>query len=228
MNHLIFYSATNSPGKNDAGGAFIPGAVALSRFLNGLYPDGKIVLRGITTRNVSHYERRLQVEDSLQSLNDSGVEFQGVWFLCHGYKNGMQYGYKWKWGATYLTGKILKHNPSLEMITFYSCLMAKDKDNFCEWTFDAMQKSKADDVQVFGHYTKGHTTENPAIKIYSSGYKPFILSMSAEIEGYNQLVEHRHKPTVRQMIRSAGVETRFGIAFWVRFAKELGLSGVWK
>jgi len=78
MNHLIFYSTSNSKGKHDATGAFIPEAQKLSDYLQRVFPYGKIIMHGIAT-NVSSYSKRKQVTDAIKQ--NMSNEINGVWFL---------------------------------------------------------------------------------------------------------------------------------------------------
>lgn len=223
MNHLIFYTATNKKGKSDATGAFIPEAVKLGKYLEAVYPDSHVAKCGIDTDRSSS-EMRDQVEMELDKLNLAGVEFDAIWFLCHGYQGGIQYGYKWKSGAARLVREVTKYNPKVQMISFYSCLVSKDTGNFASWVFwELFKRSGAKDVQVFGHYTRGHTTMNPRIKIYSSGFAPFMWSIKTYSD-YNQLVEPSQSKKMRAMMKDNDSNLRYAIAFVPRMLKKFKMT----
>jgi hypothetical protein len=230
MNHLIFYTATNNPTKKkpnrvDADGAFIPEARNLSEYLNSC--EGNCIMIPIKTYKSSAADMRRQVEASLVSAKNLGVEFHAAWFLCHGYKHSIQFGYKWVSGAQRLIRKITECAPSVEMINFYCCNVAMNRNNFAEWTFSALQeKSNAKNVQVFGHYTAGHTTMNPRIKIYATGYQPFIWSTRG-VAGYNELVKADKAATIERM-RDVGDDLRFSIPFYPEIMRENGFTWGWK
>lgn len=224
MNHLIFYTATNRRGKHDATGAFIPEALNLYEYLEQVFPYAGVIMCPVST-DMSPSEMREQVESTLQAVSDEGIDLEGIWFLCHGYKHGIQYGYKWKSGAARLAREINEYHPNVQMVSFYSCLVSKDSDNFASWFFwELFGMSEANDIQVFGHYTRGHTTKNPRIKIYSKGFAPFMWSIKT-YDDYNQLVEPSQSKKMQAMMQDDDSNLRYAIAFVPRMLKKYRLTG---
>ena len=221
MNHLIFYSSTNTHGKNDSSGAFTPETIRLYDYLRSQDENNRISVVPITTNGKSSSEKRIQVEKALHEYRD--IKFDSVFFLCHGYKHGIQFGYSWKWGAKRLVEKLTQHNPSLSAITFYCCSVSKDKGNLAQWTFDELkEKSEAEYTQVFGHYSKGHATMNPNIKIFSSHFQPFMWSQKT-YKDFNELVGINKKETSKKM-RDPENTLRFSIPFLPMIMKKYGFT----
>lgn len=209
MSHLIIYTSTNMKGRKDATGAFIPEAKRLQKHLLETNEFYDVTMAPIKTTGVSMAKRREQVEEVLKSDT-----FEHIYFLCHGYKNGIQFGYKWRWGAVKLAN--LVHNAGdlePESVTFYCCSVAKDKENFAKWVFNEMSclKWSNNKVQVFGHYTAGHTTMNPRIKIYKTGCNPFIWSNQG-VPGYNELIQG-DKKQAQKNLQNPNHKLRFTIPF---------------
>lgn len=192
-NHLIFYTSTNQKGRNDSLGAFTPEAKKLARYIDS---KGDFALTvPIATQDVSMARRRSQVESALHGAKR---DYKHVYFLCHGWKNGIQFGYKWKDGASRLVKNIIDNNPSVKTITFYCCSVASGINNFCEWVYDELSAySFATDNQVFGHYTAGHATMNPNIKIYT-GTTDYIWSKNPA-KGFEQLIIGDKKEANKRM-----------------------------
>ena len=223
MNHIIFYAKDNRPGKKDATGAFIPESIALNIYIQSLDAKSKVKRVPIRT-NVSESQRRQQVYDG---LSRAGFDYDCVWFLCHGTKAGIQFGYRWKWGAGCLTEDLLAFNPAVKMVNFYCCSVAAGKENFCKWVYEHMKTySDAPDVSVMGHYTAGHTTMNPRVKIYHEGFMPFIWSKTS-VAGYNNLIDRANKEA-EELNRTAISDFRFTVPFIPMIGKENGLTWGWK
>ncbi|MCK5610795.1 hypothetical protein KAR91_53475 [Candidatus Pacearchaeota archaeon] len=224
MNHLIMYTSTNRKGQSDSSGAFEPEAHKLHGSLFAR-TEGIVDICGVRTVNYSLANRRKQVDDTASMAG--AMEVEAVWLLCHGQRIDIQWGYRWKWGAKKLVSDIVKTNPNVSMINFYCCSVANSNSNFCKWVFDELQKqSNAKDVSVFGHYSAGHTTMNPNIKIYTTGYKPFMWS-SKNYADYNQLVA-TGKVEAKRRMRDLDDDLRFSIPFYVQEMKRLGYTWGWK
>jgi len=229
MNYLILYSADNTKGKKDATGAFIPEAKKLEIYLLEQGADfeygneNSVDMVPIQTKGRSLKDRRDQVESVLKERRT----LDHVYFLCHGYKHGIQFGYKWRSGAVKLANVLNRNSSITPNVTFYCCSVAKDRDNFAKWMFDELSCLDVlrNGVQVFGHYTAGHTTMNPCIKIYATGYKPFILSNNTP-KGYNQLIT-TGKDEARKRMRDSSDDLRFSIPFYVETMRDNGYDWGW-
>lgn len=223
-NHLILYTSTNQKGRHDATGAFIPEAKNLHQHLLKTCEHYNVTMAPIKTTGVSLAKRREQVEAALKTGT-----YDHIYFLCHGYKNGIQFGYKWRSGAVQLANLLHKAGDyEIESVIFYCCSVAKNRDNFCEWIYNELSclKWNTNEVQVFGHYSAGHTTMNPNIKIYRTGYKPFIWSNTTP-QGYNQIVK-TDKKEAKEMIRDANSDLRFTMPFYVQAMIDNSYDWGWK
>lgn len=181
--HLIFYTEKGTPNlPNDEEFAFIPESKNLAKFIDErLYGVASTVRIGVDCLRKTSAQRRRQIEDGLAANPDNHF----VYLLCHGWTNGLQYGYKWKGGAERLAKKIVEHNPDLWGVVLYCCYCAKGGDNFAKQLHTGLMENLSSQYLgersdpgpfVFGHYYKGHTTKNPLIKIYRGGQEPLIFS----------------------------------------------------
>lgn len=221
MNHIIFYTATNRPLKKDATGAFVPEAKKYSNYLKRVFPNAHVVLVPIKTRGRMAWQMRKQVEAAFLKYNGE-VEFDGVSFFCHGWKTGMQFGYKWESGAKRLMKVIEKNNIEVKMINFYSCLVCKDAENFARWIYKA-KTTFTGNFQVFGHYTAGHTSTNPNIKIYLDAFKPFMWS-KREYDSYNMLVSPTNSDATKKEMRNDESNLRFAMPFVPVLMRKYGFG----
>ena len=222
-NYLILYTSTNSKGKHDATGAFVPEAKRLEEYLLLKNVYDHIDKYPIHTTGKSLAQRREQVEIALKMGT-----YDHVFFLCHGYKHGIQFGYKWRWGAVRLAKFINLNSHTTPSVTFYCCSVATGSDNFSKWVFDELscRKDSRENVQVFGHYTAGHTTMNPNIKIYATGYKPFMWS-NKNYNDYNQLVPSG-KDEAKKRMRDSDNDLRFSMPFYVDTMRDGGYDWSWE
>jgi hypothetical protein len=219
MNHLIFYTSTNQKGRHDATGAFIPEAKKLEKYLHCTKGTHIVTMAPIKTTGVSIANRVKQVQDKL-----CFPAHDHIYFLCHGYKTGIQLGYKWKRGASHLVDDIMRRNPTVKTINFYCCSVAKGVDNFAKWVFSDLDNITPNkNVQVFGHFTAGHTTKNPRIKIYSSDFEqPFIWGLRKN-KGYNELISS-DKSEAYKMIQDDNCDLRFQLPHLPIVLKENGFT----
>jgi hypothetical protein len=209
MNHIIFYTATNRLFKKDATGAFIPEAKRYSEYIKRVFPDATVVLVPIKTRGRFNWQIRKQVESAFEKYNGE-IKFGSVSFFCHGWQSGIQFGYKWKSGAERLSRVIRENNDRVRMVNFYACLVCKDANNFARWLYEAT--ANGGNLQVFGHYTAGHTTMNPNIKIYTNTFKPFMWS-KREYADYNMLISTQQSESMKEEMRKEDSYIRFAIPF---------------
>ena len=190
--HLIFYTEKGTPNlPYDESGAFIPESEKLSKFIDErLYAVASSVRIGVDCLRKTSPQRRRQIEDGLAANPNNHF----VYFLCHGWTNGLQYGYKWEGGAERLAKKIVEH---IWGVVLYACLCAKGKDNFARQLHDGLMSELPDRKDlgpfVFGHYAKGHTTMNPLVKIYRGGKVPLIFA-SQERKGYLNILRREGYP----------------------------------
>lgn len=103
----------------------------------------------------------------------------GVFFFCHGYRTGIQFGFDVK-TVDALAVAIREATVCRDVaVCFYSCDVARDADRnrqddladvmggdggFCDEMRDALCRAGAIYCHVDGHTTTGHTTRNPFVR----------------------------------------------------------------
>lgn len=152
LTHYVFYTSTNSEGKSDATGAFIPGATRFARVNSGC----KLVP---VDCNPKPYYRLDKVMDALASNTN---QLDSITFFSHGWRNGIQHGINvTNINADPLIARALSY---AKHINLYCCLTASDIKN----GFAAVLAAKTGS-RVFAHETKGHSYHNPYIAIFDHG-----------------------------------------------------------
>lgn len=165
MRVLAFCPRSNSPGKKDATGAFIPEALAFVRLHGG---------------RVAYFDNLLppaqRFRSVLQELSQS-APVECVAFFCHGHKNGMQIGAN------------LRNIPTLaaaiagvdaRIVPLYACDAARDLDadrsddslpgpGGVGGYADRLSRALGGDISVDAHTTAGHTTWNPHVRRFPGG-----------------------------------------------------------
>lgn len=165
---LGFAPTTNSPGKKDATGAFIPEGRNFMKFHD--EPADSLVLID-NTKPAAVMKAR--VLDSIREAPD----LQGVAFFCHGLRDRIQFGIRKKdlpelaqLLATKATGDLV--------VTLYCCDTGRDDDadrdddlaefggdnGFADCLRDELCKAGVTRCVVDAHTTAAHTTMNPDVR----------------------------------------------------------------
>jgi hypothetical protein len=170
MTMLCFAPAFNTKGRKDATGAFIPEA---KRFLEH-HGQNESMLRLIdNTQNKA--QMRKAVLRHLKEFAGHGLD--GVFFFCHGWRRGIQFGFTSK-NLKKLAAAIFDACDQNPRMVFYSCDVARDSDRhraddlktmggdggFADEMRDALCMAGARWCRVDGHTTRGHTTRNPHVR----------------------------------------------------------------
>lgn len=170
---LVMYSNTNTKGKHDATGAFIPEAIAFSKY-------HKVPIEnqlGVKCPRISKAARRRKV---LEFIKERGVENDGIEaiaFFCHGWPKGIQFGFD-REHIPELTDVIRQRCVDEIFIPIYACLTAendirdKKKNNdigpatnggFADLLRDSLEKNGIKKGWVDAHKTAGHAGWNPYV-----------------------------------------------------------------
>jgi hypothetical protein len=166
---LCFAPRYNTKGRKDATGAFIPEA---KRFL--AFHDQEPTMLHLVDNNLSPKWMR---EAVLSAIRAPSHRLEGVFFFCHGYRSGIQFGIT-KRHVDDLAKAIHDACGTLAVVVFYSCDVARDADRkrtddlatiggdggFADEVRDALCRAGADYCTVDGHTTAGHCTRNPHVR----------------------------------------------------------------
>lgn len=168
-NILVIYSNTNSRGKSDATGAFIPEMKAFAKIHD--VPKENVV--GIRCPRVNKAKRRRQVYAAITKATRFG-QLDAIAFFGHGWPQGIQFGFN----RSHIPDLVWCMKdcclPGVKVILF-ACLAAendvKDKKvtglgpvtdgGFCDLLRDEMVRQEINRGWVDGHKTAGHTSWNP-------------------------------------------------------------------
>ncbi len=170
MNILTLFSNTNSKGKHDATGAFIPEA---RRFA---LTHGQSFERLIGVRCVG-VKKSVRRERTLEAIHAAGSRerLDAIAFFGHGWPQGIQFGITRKDISALCD--VLEHTCNFDVkIVLYACLAAendkRDKDHanvgpgtdggFADLLRDELAR-KGFQGWVDAHKTAGHTTWNPYV-----------------------------------------------------------------
>ena len=170
--HLIFYSSANTRGKKDASHAFIPEATALREHLLRSYGSkygSDLITVGIDCVNRSRIDR---METVLHYI--ANYKPKNVYFLGHGFKRSIQFGFRGQHHARILGYMLDALN--VGTCVFYCCSTARNVGNFSQWVSEA-----APLCHVFGHWGPGHTTRFPGVKLYKGGESEVVVSSKSEL-----------------------------------------------
>lgn len=179
LNHgiLCLVPSSNSPGKQDATGAFLPQARAFAEF-HGY--SGDSVMRYFDPAQ-SIFARRASCNAALRALR---LPIKSLAFFCHGYRRGLQAGYQTGHVAE-LAELLAAHGRMVEggWVLLYACDTGRDADEdtqddrlpgpggdggFADALRDALEKRRLT-ISVMAHTTRGHTTENPNVRRFVAG-----------------------------------------------------------
>lgn len=166
---LVFYSNTNTHGKHDATGAFIPEARAFCT-LHNVPVENQL---GVKCPGISKAVRRRRV---LDFISEHGHGVEAIAFFGHGWPKGIQFGFDRK-HIPELTNVIRQRCAGELYVSIYACLAAENdqrdnqRDNigpatnggFADLFRDSLEKNGIKEGWVDAHKTAGHTSWNPYV-----------------------------------------------------------------
>lgn len=174
MNTLIFYSSKNTPGKNDALGAFFPEALDFARVNDAfLYPVNCIGTSKAYRRGVVMDRINLQPTHTLETLV----------FVCHGWNSGVQFGLSFR-NQIDLALALARCSTTELRVVLYCCSTADgpgedsqdypDDDlpgtpapgtdgGFADQMRDLLCSFGVVNCHVVAHATAGHCCKNPFV-----------------------------------------------------------------
>lgn len=170
-NPLVFYTSTNSGGKHDATGAFIPEAKTFAKLYS--VKSDRIFPVDCTKDNPT---RRKYVFDRITPSVD-GKLVDCLAFFCHGWQTGIQFGIT----MTKIQDLVFRMNNTCSKdvtVVLYACLTAdnpndpndssENKDpgpgtdgGFADVLRDSLCRSGLVDCRIVAHKTAAHATMNP-------------------------------------------------------------------
>lgn len=168
MTVLAICPSTNSPGKKDATGAFIPEARKWAKIHDG------VVEQFDNTPSLAR--RRAQVNDILRKHKGAGHD--GIGFFCHGLTKQIQTGHRLAdvhGLATLLTDCTVDHGP---VVALYACDAGDTQikngpggdGGFADALRDALVRCNVRhwwEGHVDAHATTGHATTNPYVRRFT-------------------------------------------------------------
>lgn len=162
MRHLIFYTNTNSWSDrlmrrlND-GDEFTREA---RKYAIHHGDSGDVVYKLGVSGKLSNRERFRKVFSTMAGVPECDV----LAFFCHGWRTGMQHGFRWRWGARMLAQCMI--NMKAKYLVLYACSCGKTEDNFAKWIAEELFEANYKPFKVIAHATRGHTTRNPNVVLY--------------------------------------------------------------
>jgi hypothetical protein len=172
---FVLVPSVNSPGKKDVTGAFGPearnfvsalGLTAAVRAFDNTQPmDG----------------RRAEVSTALDHCK--GAELPVFAFFCHGWKDGVQFGWRTPQVDDLAARLVAAGTPDMRVI-LYACDAGRDANNtraddrqagpggqggFADLLWHALVKAGAARAEVYAHSTEGHTSTNPYVRAWRPG-----------------------------------------------------------
>lgn len=162
----------DTPGRKDVSGAFGPESKAFIKTLN-----LAATLR-LFDNNRAMGDRRKEVDVALERVAGSNMEVFAA--FCHGWKDGVQFGYRIK-DIPSLADRLVKACAPGVTIILYACDAARDSNEsraddrnpgpggsggFASELFMAMHKRGHVGCRVIAHSTEGHTTRNPYARVW--------------------------------------------------------------
>jgi len=168
MPFLAFYSSTNTKGRHDATGAFIP---EVKRFAK-LHSLSTADLVPVKCVGVPRERRAAVVTERLRGCADGSLA--GVAFFCHGWPSGIQFGFDLQ-NVGALARLLAVKTESAPVVVLYACLTAenaeRDQDvenvgpgtdgGFADALRDRLAEEGKTEGWVDAHKTAGHSTWNP-------------------------------------------------------------------
>lgn len=168
-NIVVLYSNTNSHGRNDANGAFIPEAKKFSK-LHAVPDKNRIGLNLMCSKK----RRREKTFEAIESCYTKGNAVEAIALFGHGWPDGIQFGFDRK-HINELSGFLAENcSPDCRIILF-ACLAAENDTRdlmhgnvgpgtdggFADLLRDQMVREGFEKGHVDAHKTAGHTAWNP-------------------------------------------------------------------
>jgi len=188
-NTIVFAPTSNSPGKSDATGAFIPGAQSFIKYWK---LDKTKVLRLIdnTKENMP-----AQVFQAIENRLLEGDEIKNFIFFCHGYSNGIQFKIRSPRHPLFSKSKVVRSywetftrlitkKTKAPCVILFACSTGfssedqKDAPGTGDFSFgdllrDTLCELGAVNCRVFSHRTAGHSWQNPHIVFFDGEGSPY-------------------------------------------------------
>lgn len=180
---IVFRPGHNSHGKRDVTGAFAPEA---ERYMDAVCTkDSPLV---IVDNKKSFVRRQAAVSGILAELSKDEDWFDGVAFFCHGWKTGIQLGFKNKhvFELSDRIHELCQH--SFIEVPLFCCSTGGDvktrrsspgtgDNSFADLLRDALcERSDAHGYasycRVMAHETVAHTTKNPRVRFFDGMGSP--------------------------------------------------------
>lgn len=226
-NAIVFFSNTDTKGKKDATGAFIPEAKKFASY-HGI-PETNMF--GIKCPGVSRQKRAEAVFDGLYEARKLTDRLESVSFFGHGWPAGIQFGFNKK-NVDELSRQMAVIAAKDLKVTLYACLAAENETRdseiknigvgtdggFADLLRDSLYKNGVTKGWVDAHKTAGHTSWNP-----------YVIRFLCEIcgpeggEGGSWLVEPRSQ-FWKKWVKALRHELNFRYAF--PFYTELELKNI--
>jgi len=176
---IAFVPSFNSHGKRDVTGAFLPEA---KRFLAEVGGEGQVELHRFDNR-LKMSQRADQVLDILASYETQRRKMLCVAFFCHGYKSGIQAGFRSSGKAKNveeLAEAIAAITGKGPIVPLYCCSTAASPargaaggdGGFADELRDHLCAEGAVNCRVDAHTTVAHTTKNPYVRRFEGRGSP--------------------------------------------------------
>jgi hypothetical protein len=184
MKTLIIMGSSNTPGRKDYTGAFLPEATAYQK-VHGQADD------------IIHFDNQLpfskRYADLAKKLHQLPTQFYDrIVVFCHGWADGIQAGVTRKSVSKLLTEFEDLYTDGALHVVLFCCSTGDDDDdddeqgagtqlrddgNLGEGSFadvwrDELCKHGSTNCRVVAHRTAGHTTKNPNVIIFDGNFSP--------------------------------------------------------
>jgi hypothetical protein len=168
--YLCFAPQHNTKGRHDATGAFQPEA---RRFIEHHGQDSSMLV--LVDNRMPDKSMREKVLSTIRQYNRS---LNGIFFFCHGFKGGIQFGFRSKNVEELTAAMSTAFWFEDGVVCCYSCDVARDADRdrydetetiggdggFADLVRDGLCRAGCIYCHVDGHTTTGHTTKNPFVR----------------------------------------------------------------
>lgn len=195
---VCFAPKYNSKGKHDATGAFQP---EMKKF------SGVGVL---FDNHATKHEQRCTVLNAIELQAEKHGKINCVAFFCHGWKTGIQPGFNLQ-NVDELALAISTHCLSNVKVVLFCCSVAGGPGpggdgGFADILRDRLCALGSKWCRVYGHDRKGHTTNNPFVRVFEGRGSPLGAT------GGQYLVDPKNKKafsTWRRLLRTTNLKWRF-------------------
>jgi hypothetical protein len=173
---LAIYPRYNTSGRVDATGAFQPKAREFLQIHRVPFnADHTVVFDNVIKMD-------LRRSAMARALRIPRPELKVIAFFCHGWKDGIQCGYRSQDVAAFAELLSGVTGGKLEKLLLYACDNARDGDDdraddlkedvggdggFADKLRDEFRR-RGDAVTVFAHAKEGHTTNNPYVRVFAA------------------------------------------------------------